>query len=67
MPAIKLIDCGCGPGLTSRPFAGDDLQIMCLIGGVYRLIQMACLLPFWAKLCESLRFPPLPIGDCNLH
>lgn len=49
MPAIKLID-GCGPGLTSRPFAGDDLQIMCLIGAVYRLIQMACLLPFWVKL-----------------
>ena len=27
--------------LTTRPFAGDDLHVMCLILGSYRIIQLA--------------------------
>lgn len=30
---------------TTRPFGGDDLHIVCLILGVYRLIQFICLAP----------------------
>ena len=33
------------PGLTTAPFASDDLHIICLILGVYRAILLLCLIP----------------------
>mmetsp|Transcript_34896 Transcript_34896/g.78621 ORF Transcript_34896/g.78621 Transcript_34896/m.78621 type:complete len:993 (-) Transcript_34896:106-3084(-) len=35
--------------LTTRPFAGDDLHVMCLILGFYRIVQLACLIPMFVK------------------
>ena len=32
-------------GLTTAPFASDDLHIICLILGVYRAILLLCLIP----------------------
>jgi len=32
---------------TSRPLAGDDMHIACLILGLYRAVQLICLLPLW--------------------
>jgi hypothetical protein len=46
MPALKLLSCNNGKennrkrSLTTRPFAGDDLQILCVVHGVYRLVQL---------------------------
>jgi len=51
MPALKLFGCGKNNrGFTTRPFAGDDLQVICALFGIYRIIQLACILPFWVKL-----------------
>mmetsp|Transcript_29580 Transcript_29580/g.59412 ORF Transcript_29580/g.59412 Transcript_29580/m.59412 type:complete len:985 (+) Transcript_29580:263-3217(+) len=40
MPALQIFK-----QLSTRPFAGDDLQIVCLVLASYRLIQFVCLLP----------------------
>ncbi len=36
MPALTVIG-----NLTTRPFAGDDLQLMCIVLAAYRAIQLA--------------------------
>eukprot|EP00956_Cyclotella_meneghiniana_P012160 scaffold17264_cov61-Cyclotella_meneghiniana.AAC.2 len=55
MPALELISCGKVEGkkrrsLTTRPFAGDDLHVLCAIHGIYRAVQMICGIPCWIKL-----------------
>ena len=40
MPALVIFR-----NFTTRPFGGDDLHIVCLILGLYRLIQFICLVP----------------------
>ena len=51
MPALKVIGlCGTGRKLTTRPFAGDDLHVLCVLAATYRVIQMACIIPFWVRL-----------------
>eukprot|EP00579_Thalassiosira_antarctica_P010681 CAMPEP_0201912116 /NCGR_PEP_ID=MMETSP0903-20130614/2870_1 /ASSEMBLY_ACC=CAM_ASM_000552 /TAXON_ID=420261 /ORGANISM="Thalassiosira antarctica, Strain CCMP982" /LENGTH=1009 /DNA_ID=CAMNT_0048447001 /DNA_START=24 /DNA_END=3053 /DNA_ORIENTATION=- len=34
---------------TTRPLAGDDMHIACLILGFYRAVQFICLCPLWIK------------------
>jgi len=51
MPALKIVNCCNNHGrLTTRPFAGDDLQVVCIVSFLYRIIQMACIIPFWVRL-----------------
>mmetsp|Transcript_25683 Transcript_25683/g.55250 ORF Transcript_25683/g.55250 Transcript_25683/m.55250 type:complete len:661 (-) Transcript_25683:16-1998(-) len=51
MPALKVIGCwGTQRSLTTRPFAGDDLQVLCIFTAAYRVIQVACIIPFWIRL-----------------
>mmetsp|Transcript_21209 Transcript_21209/g.42636 ORF Transcript_21209/g.42636 Transcript_21209/m.42636 type:complete len:977 (-) Transcript_21209:10-2940(-) len=40
MPALTIFRT-----FTTRPFAGDDLQLICFVLGTYRLIQLFCLIP----------------------
>ena len=35
MPALKIFK-----NFTTKPLAGDDLQIVCIVLGVYRAIQL---------------------------
>lgn len=37
------------PGLTTAPFASDDLHIICLILGVYQTVLLLCLIPMLIK------------------
>ena len=58
MPALQVIGCGrpVGPdgrrprGLTTRPFAADDLQLLCVLMSAYRVVQIACIVPFWIRV-----------------
>ena len=38
MPALKVFKV-LGFDLTTRPFAGDDLHIICLVLAAYRIVQ----------------------------
>jgi hypothetical protein len=40
MPALTIFR-----NFTTRPFAGDDLQLICFVLGTYRFIQLLCLIP----------------------
>ncbi len=40
MPALTIFR-----NFTTRPFAGDDVQLLCFILGTYRFIQLICLVP----------------------
>ena len=40
MPALTLFG-----SFTTKPLAGDDFQIVCLILGSYRAVQLLCILP----------------------
>jgi len=40
MPALTIYKGKLFGTLTTRPLAGDDLQIVCIILGTYRLIQL---------------------------
>lgn len=49
MPALKVVTWG-RLAITSRPFASDDLQILICLFFLYRVVQLACILPFCVKL-----------------
>ncbi|KAL9190050.1 hypothetical protein ACHAXT_007261 [Thalassiosira profunda] len=38
---------------TTKPFAGDDLQIVCAVLGTYRFIQLICLIPLLISILIS--------------
>ena len=40
MPALTIYKGKLFGTLTTRPLAGDDLQIVCIVLGTYRLIQL---------------------------
>ena len=40
MPAFKIFR-----NLNSSPLAGDDFQLICIVLGFYRAIQLVCLVP----------------------
>ena len=52
MPAMKVAMCGNGRRLTTRPFAGDDFQIICILNGAFRLISLVCVIPVWVMIFE---------------
>ncbi|KAL3796024.1 hypothetical protein HJC23_013081 [Cyclotella cryptica] len=51
MPALKVFK-----NFSTRPFAGDDLHIICLVLGTYRVLQCLCLIPIIIEtLVEKIR------------
>ena len=69
MPALKVIGlCGTGRKLTTRPFAGDDLHVLCVLAATYRMIQMACIIPFWIRLVlYRLHGTYVSVRVCIIH
>ena len=43
MPTLKI----CCNKLSTRPFSSDDLQLVCLIIGLCRVLQLICVAPIW--------------------
>ncbi|KAL7535163.1 hypothetical protein ACHAXR_006312 [Thalassiosira sp. AJA248-18] len=46
MPALTIFN---KPKFTTRPFASDDMHIVCLILSLYRAVQFVCLVPLVIK------------------
>lgn len=58
MPALVIFR-----NFTTRPFGGDDLHIVCIILGLYRLIQFICLAP----LCIHYYIRRIRGGDIYIN
>src|SRR5210317_1255448 len=52
MPAMKVASCANGRRLTTRPFSGDDFQLLCILNGAFRLVTLVCTIPIWVKIFE---------------
>lgn len=49
---MKVASCANGRRLTTRPFAGDDFQLLCILNGAFRLVTLVCTIPIWVKIFE---------------
>jgi hypothetical protein len=45
MPPFKI-----AYNITTRPFAADDLQLLCMTLGIFRAMQLCCIVPLWIYL-----------------
>ena len=49
---MKVASCANGRRLTTRPFAGDDFQLLCILNGAFRLVTLVCTIPVWVKIFD---------------
>lgn len=42
MPPFKIVY-----NITTRPFAADDLHLLCMTLGIFRAMQLCCIVPLW--------------------
>ena len=49
---MKVASCANGRRLTTRPFSGDDFQLICILNGAFRLVTLVCTIPIWVKIFE---------------
>eukprot|EP00986_Skeletonema_menzelii_P010575 scaffold5186_cov152-Skeletonema_menzelii.AAC.2 len=50
MPAMKIATCANGRRLTTRPLAGDDFQLVCILNGAFRIVTLLCNIPVWVLI-----------------
>ena len=49
---MKIAMCTNGRSLTTRPLAGDDFHIVCILNGAFRIISLVCTLPVWVLIFQ---------------
>ncbi len=49
---MKIASCINGRHLTTRPLAGDDFQIVCILNGAFRITTLLCAIPVWVLIFQ---------------